>query len=179
MAVSRRNIKWFVAILFVMMMIFLQPMMVWKLKQSLREVKWAMKIELLKKSNSDLHQVFYFTEREWSALPHPDPHEFVLNDVFYDVFHKEFQNGKWMVKCVRDDKEGEIKKNLKTWMAEEDSPYQKKKEQTNVFSVTKKMICANAPSFSIESVLNRKNINYFLSRKVLEPYCGECFQPPC
>lgn len=179
MLVNRRNIKCCIAIYFVVMMMFLQPFMVWKLKQNLREVKWAMKIELLKKSNTDLHEVFYFTDQEWKLLPHPDPHEFVLNGFFYDVFQKEFQNGKWLVKCVRDDMEGEIKRELKTWMAEDDSPYQEKKQQANVFSVTKKMICELPSGLNHVVFLNEEVNSYSYREGVRSAHTRACFQPPC
>lgn len=179
MPVYLRNIKSIVAIFFVLLMIFLQPLMVWKLKQNLREVKWAMKIELLKKSSSDLHEVFYFTDEEWKSLPHPDPHEFVLNGLYYDVFQKDFQDGKWMVKCVRDDREGEIKRELKTWMAEDNSPYQEKKQQGNVFPVVKKMICELPSGLNHVVFLYEENHSYSYREGLRSAHTRACFQPPC
>jgi len=141
MKVYRANrIAAFALTLAVIALIFMQAIAVLNLKLELRHVKWVMKTRVLQSQPEGNIQSFSFSLSEWDNLLKPDPTEFVFQGHYFDIAFVQQDNSGVVVKCLKDEKETLIKKQLKTWMNQKDSPYSKTKEKGNVYEVLSKVL---------------------------------------
>lgn len=113
--------------------LFAQPIVIsWKSNQ-LRKLKWTMKTRIIQAAEvSDLIS-FSFSNGAWANLTKPDPTEFILNGVYYDIAKVENTAEGIIVSCLKDEKEGEIKMKLKRWMKDDHSPYSKAQKSLREF----------------------------------------------
>lgn len=109
----------------VIAIVFAQPVVVsWKSNQ-LRRLKWTMKTRIIQAVEASDLISFSFSNETWANLIKPDPTEFILNGVYYDIAKVEDTAEGIVVSCLKDEKEGEIKAKLKRWLKDDHSPYSK------------------------------------------------------
>jgi len=124
----------------VIALIFMQSIVVIDLQLELRQVKWAMKTQVIQSQPDGNLQSFSFSLSEWNTLFKPDPTEFVFQGHYFDIAFVDQDSIGVVVKCLKDDKETLIKKQLRAWMDQDDSPYSKTKEKGNVYKVLSKVL---------------------------------------
>lgn len=135
----------------VLALVFMQSIAVLRLKHELRQIKWAMKTEVIQSQSSENLQSFSFTQTEWKNLFKPDPTEFVFQGHYYDIAFVDEDESGVVVKCLKDEKETSIKKQLRTWMDQDESPYSKTKEKGNVYKVLSKVLLPLVSNEAVDS----------------------------
>lgn len=161
----------------VIAVIFMQSIAVLQLNHELRQVKWAMKTQIIQSQSDGEFQRFSFSNSEWKSLFKPDPTEFVFQGHYYDIAFIEQDSNGIVVKCLKDEKETVMKKQLRTWMDQDDSPYSKTKEKGNVYKVLSKVVLS---SVSNEELISLNALPIFSTKS--NEYSFICsnslFRPP-
>ena len=174
---STNRIAAFALILAVIALIFMQSIVVMDLQIELRQVKWAMKTQVIQGQPEGNLQSFSFTHSEWNNLHKPDPTEFVFQGHFFDIAFVTQDSAGVVVKCLKDDKETLIKKQLRAWMDQDDSPYSKTKEKGNVYKVLSKVLL---PLVSNEVMMtsNAQPVYFFKAKNYSFIFSLIQFRPP-
>lgn len=161
----------------VIAVIFMQSIAVFQLKMELRQVKWAMKTQIIQCQSSENLQSFSFSNTEWNDLLKPDPTEFVFQGHYYDIAFVYHEGNGVVVKCLKDEHETLIKKQLKSWMDQEDSPFSRSKEKGNVYKVLSKIML---PMFSSEVIIfsETRQEHFFKASKYSFLFSILQFRPP-
>ncbi|MFZ4785126.1 MAG: hypothetical protein ACOYLH_06570 [Flavobacteriales bacterium] len=117
----------------VLAILFAQPLVVSLKSMELRKLKWQMKTKIIQSAEpSDLIS-FSFSHTEWQEMLKPDPTEFVLNGIYYDIATMQSTKEGVVVTCLKDEKEAAFKAKLKRWLKDEHSPYQKTEKSIRGF----------------------------------------------
>jgi hypothetical protein len=138
----------------VLLILFAQSIVVaWK-SNELRALKWSMKTQIIRASATEDLISFSFSHAAWMNFYKPDPTEFVMDGIYYDIAKVESTSEGVNVSCLKDEKEGQCKAKLKRWLKDEHSPYHKAQKSLRDFIKVLKFF--NSPqklSFVVSSVL--------------------------
>jgi hypothetical protein len=161
----------------VIAVIFMQSIAVLQLNHELRRVKWAMKTQIIQSQSDGEFQRFSFSNSEWKSLFKPDPTEFVFQGHYYDIAFIEQDSNGIVVKCLKDEKETVMKKQLRTWMDQDDSPYSKTKEKGNVYKVLSKVVLS---SVSQEELISLNALPKYSTKNIAYSFIcsNSLFRPP-
>lgn len=117
----------------VLVVLFTQSVIVSCKSSQLRVLKWNMKTQIIQASSAADLISFSFSEAAWMNLYKPDPTEFVMEGVYYDIAKVETTAEGVRVSCLKDEKEGLFKAKLKRWMNDVRSPYHKTQKSLRDF----------------------------------------------
>jgi hypothetical protein len=175
--VSPKRIAAIAVTVAVIAIVFMQSFAVLQLNHKLRQIKWAMKTKVIQSQSSGDLQTFSFSHSEWKALFKPDPTEFVFQGHYYDIAYVQNDGSGIVVKCLKDEKETFVKKQLRAWMDQEDSPYSKTKEKGNVYKVLSKVLLPLA-SKDVMMSSNAPPVCFFKAFDYSFIFSFQQFRPP-